>query len=252
MINTATRTHRVIEEADYRTVLLAIEERHVEARIVAALRQDPLRVVSVASLDEIAPDAASDLLVLYWHEVTAARLVLLRDVRREHDQLPTVVICAPADVKGARRVVSGGVEGLVLADRIDTALVPTIHAVLAGQAVVPANLKGDVRKAALTFREKQILGLVALGLTNGQIASWMFLSESTVKSHLSSGFTKLGVRSRSEAAAVILDPHETLGAGILKIAEQLRAARFGPVDEPYQDPAGSPRLASRRPYFAHA
>jgi len=40
-----------------------------------------------------------------------------------------------------------------------------------------------------------------------------------VKSHLSSAFTKLGVRSRSEAAALILDPRESLGMGILGIVQ---------------------------------
>jgi predicted transcriptional regulator len=56
---------------------------------------------------------------------------------------------------------------------------------------------------------------VAAGLTNGEIADSLFLSESTVKSHLSSAFAKLGVRSRKEAAALVLDPEQGLGAGLL-------------------------------------
>jgi DNA-binding NarL/FixJ family response regulator len=66
----------------------------------------------------------------------------------------------------------------------------------------------------LTSREKQILTLVVAGLTNSQIASELFLAESTVKSHLSSAFAKLGVSSRSEAVAVILDPERGPGLGI--------------------------------------
>jgi DNA-binding NarL/FixJ family response regulator len=46
---------------------------------------------------------------------------------------------------------------------------------------------------------------MAIGLTNAQIADQLGLSESTVKSHLSSAFTKLGVASRAEAAALIRD-----------------------------------------------
>ena len=56
--------------------------------------------------------------------------------------------------------------------------------------------------------------LVVAGLTNPQIAAELFLAESTVKSHLSSGFGKLGVSSRSEAVAVILDPERGRGLGI--------------------------------------
>ena len=66
----------------------------------------------------------------------------------------------------------------------------------------------------LTTREKQILTLMVTGQTNSQIASELFLAESTVKSHLSSAFGKLGVSSRSEAAAVILDPDRGHGLGI--------------------------------------
>ena len=52
------------------------------------------------------------------------------------------------------------------------------------------------------------------GQTNSQIASELFLAESTVKSHLSSAFGKLGVSSRSEAAAVIsIDRGHGLGIG---------------------------------------
>ena len=72
----------------------------------------------------------------------------------------------------------------------------------------------------LSAREKQILGLVVMGLMNSEIAARLFLAESTVKSHLSSAFRKLGVRSRTEASELILDPERGLGTGILAISEE--------------------------------
>ena len=78
---------------------------------------------------------------------------------------------------------------------------------------------------ALTTREKQILMLVVTGLTNSQIAAELFLAESTVKGHLSSAFSKLGVSSRSEAAAVILDPERGRGLGIGKVRTSSPARR---------------------------
>jgi DNA-binding NarL/FixJ family response regulator len=60
-----------------------------------------------------------------------------------------------------------------------------------------------VSPPALSYREKEVLELAAGGLTNSQIASRLFLAESTVKTHLSSVFRRLGVSSRREAAALI-------------------------------------------------
>ncbi len=78
---------------------------------------------------------------------------------------------------------------------------------------------------ALTTREKQALALMVTGLTNAQIAGRLFLAESTVKSHLSSAFSKLGVASRYEAATVILDPERGSGLGIREIRSDPTALR---------------------------
>ena len=61
--------------------------------------------------------------------------------------------------------------------------------------------------------EEKILGMVVLGMPNSEIAGRLVLAESTVKSHLHSSFRKLGVRSRNEAVARILDPSGHLGTG---------------------------------------
>jgi DNA-binding NarL/FixJ family response regulator len=84
-----------------------------------------------------------------------------------------------------------------------------------GQICVPREHWRQVQPPVLSTREKQILGLVVMGYMNSQIASTLFLAESTVKSHLSSAFGKLGVRSRNEAVSLILDPERGLGMGIL-------------------------------------
>ena len=65
------------------------------------------------------------------------------------------------------------------------------------QAVVLAAREGDPRAR----RHRR---------TNHEIAARLFLTESTVKSHLASAFEKLGVRSRKDAAALLLDPEEGL------------------------------------------
>jgi DNA-binding NarL/FixJ family response regulator len=61
----------------------------------------------------------------------------------------------------------------------------------------PAAVTAD---CPLTLREKEILGLVAEGNTNGQIARLLWVTEQTVKFHLSNTYRKLGVSNRTEAS----------------------------------------------------
>jgi DNA-binding NarL/FixJ family response regulator len=107
-------------------------------------------------------------------------------------------------------LLSLGADGVVLDRDIDTLLGPVARAAAAGQISLPAELWHPTRRPALSHRERQILGLAVAGLTNAQIASRFFISESTVKSHLSSAFRRLGVRSRREAAAVIFASDEVM------------------------------------------
>jgi DNA-binding NarL/FixJ family response regulator len=106
---------------------------------------------------------------------------------------------------------------VVLADNLDQGLVPCLQAVQNGQICVPREQWRQIEPPVLSAREKQILGLVVMGYMNGQIAEQLFVAESTVKSHLSSAFGKLGVRSRNEAVNLILDPERGLGMGILAL-----------------------------------
>jgi DNA-binding NarL/FixJ family response regulator len=104
-------------------------------------------------------------------------------------------------------------------DRLEQALEPTLHAVAAGQAVFPASLQSALERPPLSNREKQILALVVLGSSNAEIAAKLVVTESTVKNHLSSAFTKLGVRTRSAASKLILDSQTGLGLGVLRLSD---------------------------------
>jgi DNA-binding CsgD family transcriptional regulator len=117
--------------------------------------------------------------------------------------------------RGAAR----GRGGLCGAGGGEAALPATLAAVAAGQLAIPTALRATVTKPVLTTREKQILALVVMGFSNREIADQLFLAESTVKSHLFSAFRRLGVRSRKEATALILDAEDGLGRGILAITQ---------------------------------
>lgn len=62
----------------------------------------------------------------------------------------------------------------------------------------------EERRLDLTPREKEILACVAIGMRNSEIASELHVAESTVKSHLTSAYLKLGVSNRTQAAIATL------------------------------------------------
>jgi DNA-binding NarL/FixJ family response regulator len=117
------------------------------------------------------------------------------------------VIVAARPIQGhvIRRALRSRIEGLVLGDEADRALVPTIHAVLAYQVVLPASDRARLETPLLSHREREVLTMAVDGLKNDEIGRRLFLATSTVKSHLSSAFAKLDVSSRKEAAAVLHD-----------------------------------------------
>jgi DNA-binding NarL/FixJ family response regulator len=79
-----------------------------------------------------------------------------------------------------------------------------------GELVAPRELLGYVLTkdqsgdlAALSARQREILGYVVEGLSNAQIGRRLYLSESTIKQHLRAVYKVLGVRSRTEAAKMM-------------------------------------------------
>jgi len=160
---------------------------------------------------------------------------LSRAVGRELDRLrtavgevPIVIVCSEVRPGELRVALAAGADAVVLEDEMAVTLGPSLAAARVGQVCVPRRHASQVEPAALSVREKQILGLVVLGYMNGQIAERLFVAESTVKSHLSSAFGKLGVRSRNEAVDLILDSERGLGMGILGLGgEPVEAITVG-------------------------
>ena len=173
---------------------------------------------------------------------------------RDRPRIWLVVVVPTLQTGRIRALVAAGARAIVLEAEIEGTLRQTVAAVCAGQIVFPAKPYLRLAKPALSFREKQTLAMVTLGLTNADIARKLWLTESAVKSHLSNAFAKLGVHSRNEATALILDPETGLGTGILHIspederisvAARTRHRLTGP-SPPAQGPASPPPQRSNR------
>ena len=130
---------------------------------------------------------------------------LVSRIRRVSERAPSVavvVVLASIGDGVARAMISAGARGVVLRGELEQALVPTVRAARTGQISIPQPGRRQIFPPALSHRENTVLAMVARGQTNAEIATSLFLAESTVKSHLRSVFAKLGVNSRQEAAAV--------------------------------------------------
>jgi DNA-binding NarL/FixJ family response regulator len=121
---------------------------------------------------------------------------------------PRVLILTTYDTDAdILRAVEAGAAGYLLKDAAPQVLLDAVAAAARGETVlapqVATRLMARVREPAsdLSARELEVIGLVADGLSNRDIARRLFVSEATVKSHLVHVFTKLGVASRTAAVA---------------------------------------------------
>jgi DNA-binding NarL/FixJ family response regulator len=139
----------------------------------------------------------------------AATAELLRDPTFG-DEPPRVVMLTTFDLdEAAARAIRQGASGFLLKDADPEFLLAAIRTVHAGSSVIAAAATrelfahfGEAAQApppafgALTDREREIFALAARGLSNSEIAAREFLSEATVKTHISRILTKLGLRDR--------------------------------------------------------
>jgi DNA-binding NarL/FixJ family response regulator len=136
-------------------------------------------------------------------------LGVLSQLRSLGTRTRVLVLTSGAGPSGPALALQGGAAGFLYKDVDPDALVRAIRAVHDGNTVlapeaaglVAARRGGDVRGiAALTAREREVLGLLADGRSNREIARSLRVTEKTVKTHVSSVLAKLGVADRTQAA----------------------------------------------------
>lgn len=146
---------------------------------------------------------------------------LVRPTRGE-PHTPRVLVLTTFDADDyVYDALAAGASGFLLKDALPEELVQAVRIVAAGDALLapsvtrrllerfatqrPAVPRRAQALAELTEREREILELMARGLSNGEIASELFIAEQTVKTHVSRIFTKLGLRDRVQAVILAFD-----------------------------------------------
>jgi DNA-binding NarL/FixJ family response regulator len=214
---------------------IVCEDAELASRAVDALERDGL----IVAVDVVGPgidaiDTAErppSMLIVQATQEDAQLEANLRWARKRLADVLTIVVLPEGRSYDAGLLLSMGADAVLLVGDVDAILGPVARVAAAGQLSVPAALRHAIQRPALSHRERQILGLAVAGLTNAQIARRFFIAESTVKTHLSSAFRRLGVHSRREAAALIFASDEVLRRSVLasvRLADEAGVRHEGP------------------------
>jgi two-component system nitrate/nitrite response regulator NarL len=167
-----------------------------------------------------------DLLILDLRMAPIDGITLLKTLRDKGSDTPVLILTmseAAEDLAAALRL---GVRGYLLKDMEPADVIDAIRRAARGELVVAPSISGKLAtilqtgeepgSAAslakqLTGRERQILGYVALGLSNKAIARTLGISSDTVKLHVRHILAKLGLTSRVEAAVFAVQNRGALG-----------------------------------------
>lgn len=125
---------------------------------------------------------------------------------RKADAAARVIVLTTYDTDNEiYRAIKAGAKGYLLKDARREDLLDCIRRVNRGETCIPHSLveklAAGVSSETLTGRELDVLTLLARGKSNKEIGANLYISETTVKAHLRSIFTKLNVLSRTEAIA---------------------------------------------------
>jgi DNA-binding NarL/FixJ family response regulator len=171
-------------------------------------------------IEDIA-SAKSDLLLLDCFETKHTSDDWLADLQETAPEVKIILFGMDEDPDVFLRAVRRGVAGYVLKNASATDLLDAVRTVAQGEAVCPAKFckvlfktlaagaaedkDGRASQFDLTQRQRQLMSLVAMGLSNKEIAANLNLSEFTVKNHIYRVMKQVDAQSRHEAVSLIRD-----------------------------------------------
>jgi two-component system response regulator DegU len=159
----------------------------------------------------IARSNSFDILLMDLNMPGVNGLEACRVIRREHPEIGIIVLTVDDSDEKIFQVLQLGVAGYLLKDVIPKALVDSIRKVYSGEPILAPSVTGKLlgqltnsgtpkNNFGLSNREMEILAYVVKGSSNKDIGISLFISEKTVKNHLSNIFRKLEVEDRTQAA----------------------------------------------------
>jgi DNA-binding NarL/FixJ family response regulator len=200
-------------------VLIVDDHEVLASSLAQALDVEPdLHVVgragTLAAAEALIPTAAPDVLLLDHRLPDGDGVTAIPRLRALRSRMAVVVLTASTAEHVLVAAIEAGASGFVSKSRDLPEVTAAVRAAAAGEAVVSPELlsrllprlqrnrAGGVGHTALTEREREVLGLVAEGLTNAAIADRLVVSVHTVRNHVANLSAKLGASSKLEALSI--------------------------------------------------
>ena len=198
------------------------DDHEIVRRGLAALidGQDDLEVVGEAAtaaqarsrILAVRPDVA----VLDVRLPDGSGIDVCRRIKQDDPGIRCLMLTAYDDEDALRAALIAGADGYVIKDIRGSSLLDDIRAAARGKRLIDPRIASrvasqlrepadDPRFTSLGLRERQVLALIADGLTNRQIGERLGLAEKTVKNYVSSLLAKLGLERRTQAAVLQLE-----------------------------------------------
>lgn len=198
---------RVLIVDDHDVVRLGLQAYLEEQPGVQCVGEAADGVEAMAVLDRLAgqgklPDVVlMDLVMRGQDGITATR-----QIRARHPSVQVVAVTSFGESQRIRAALAAGAAGYVMKDSDVDEIAVAVRTAAAGGGHLDAVVKRTLHESdrpverELTTREREVLALIAQGLSNRQAARALSLSERTIQTHLTSIMRKLGLTSRTEAA----------------------------------------------------
>jgi two-component system response regulator NreC len=199
------------------TIVLADDHRVVRSGLRMLLETDDRFEVlgeagDLAGAEDLVLTCHPDILVLDLNMAGESSLSAVPGLRERAPDTQIVILTMQENPAFAREAFRAGARGYVLKDAADSELMQAIELAAAGGTYLNPQLgamlatepaDGDGRPDNLTPREIEVLKLIALGHTNGEIAGSLFLSVRTVESHRAHIQQKVRLNTRAELVAYV-------------------------------------------------
>lgn len=185
---------------------------------ILELEKDMMVVAQASNGSEavqLARECKPDVILMDINMPGTNGLQAIKEIKQEKLESRIIVLTIHEDREYLFKTLQMGAEGYVLKDAEPSVLIEAIRNVYSGQSYIQPNMtmelvkefnrvtlheKGKHNENNLTAREIEVLELIAEGMINKQIAKQLYISEKTVKNHVSNIFRKLNVSDRTQAA----------------------------------------------------